>query len=682
MKKRKNILLFMGIIIGVVLGLYLLNYFGAFNKIPFLSVSTSLGSEVVDQGQSPIYTCPIGVSYCRVKGIIECNNYKGGNPAIVFRGNSVYGKQGYPIAFAIPETTNLKSYIYDGKQISNNICDTGSSTYLYSVENPFAQIHWRNNELIICYQSSGDMYARAYEPGGNADLTQGLLSGESCNENKIRCEGEIGGYSCLGDFLINNVKKDSLSYSSISTPGTRETSWFNINVGDKAEVLGGDSSYTKYEAIKEYQICFDNICSSDEGYVECIDNKLGDFIACEGVYKCSNGKCVPPIDSVDIKIKDESGKEKLGFILDENINIFVKIVSGFSTMNVKLQLRDGSIEGDVIYEESKLLGIGELKKFEVSGISEIGTYYVVLEIDVGLTEKVYYGKETDEKNSFRVSPSVVLTATLPYSPTTGTNLFTNSPVYIDLRAKDENNYPIQITDYNIDVKLNGQSISDAGYVQPLPEPGLYRFIYSFLDSGLMTVTATIEKFGVESKPVSFESEIKDLKVITTFTNIGLFRSISPSTQKIKFETKNPFNDYIDTSNIVKIIPPGASTGVGDIDVSSSVIRTDIGKYEFSHNFDKIGGYQINIQSTALGYPVGDQPASGTLTVNPGGDPDECVTSADCLTNEICVNGKCDPINPPYYLYMILIGIIILLIILIFVIIKLRKKKSSEVDIGL
>lgn len=683
-KKNKNILLGIGIILGIIVSIYFLNYFGVFSKLPFFSVSTSTGSEIVDQGQSPSYNCPIGVSYCRVKGVMDCNLIKAGSPKVIARTDNSDFSDGW-IAIYNENSQSLQSYC-DGGSISSTSISKSDPINLpfgvigYLSYGPFNPCRDTKCIYIVNTKYSDQNHYFEFEPKScGADLTP--TPKYNC-QNQEKCEGEISGYSCSGDFLVNDAIKDSLSYSSTSTPGTRETSWFKINVGDSAEFLGGDSSYTKYEAIKEYQICFENFCQGEEGYIECVNNKPGEFIPCTGVYKCSNGKCVPPIDSIDITIKDGSGKEKAGFILDEDINIFVKIVSGFTSMNVKMQLREGSVDGNVVYEQSKLLGIGELKKFEVSGISEVGTYYVILEIDVGLTEKVYYGRETEEKKSFRVSPSVVLSAPLPYSPTTGTNLFTDSPVYIDLKARDENNNPVQITNYNIDVKLNGQSIQDAGYVQPLPEPGLYRFVYAFASPGLMTVTASIEKFGVWSKPISYESEIKNLRVITTFTNIGLFRSISPSTQTIKFETKNPFNDYIDTTNIVKVIPPGASTGAGDIDVSSSVQKVGMGKYEFSHNFDKIGGYQITIQSTAPGYPVGDQPASGTLTVIPGGEPDECVTSEDCSTNEACVNGKCQPINPPYYLYMFIIGSVILVIILIFVIIKLRKKKSSEVNIGL
>ena len=71
--------------------------------------------------------------------------------------------------------------------------------------------------------------------------------------------------------------------------------------------------------------------------------------------------------------------------------------------NVKLEIREGTINSQVIETQTKSINSGDLLKFEFDGIQFTGSYYLVFEIDVGLTEKIYYGKEINEFNKISIS---------------------------------------------------------------------------------------------------------------------------------------------------------------------------------------------------------------------------------------------------------------------------------------
>lgn len=700
-KSKTNGWVWLVSLVLAVVALFFLYQLGVFTG----SQSLSIIPNVLDEGETTLpYTCPNEADYCKVKGIMECNIIQQGESRVLARASdSQYGENGHWVVVdATPEDafTQLDAW-YEDTSTSRSGFANGRNI----IRLPFS--HWgfisesgvtRDRGLFIFessqYQgpdmpsipSSGNIdYLRYRKDAGSGAVTTPTAQHECPGWHSIEaCSGFFDAYSCSGDFTVrssggNLIYSEDLLYISNEVPGKDETGFITIQSNERAEINGGDYAFLFYQAIEEIQGCLKNVCEGDAGYRQCVNGVPADFIACDTLvgYQCFAGACIPPFQEIGVTLRDDQGNEQDGFTPEENINVFVRIISEFPSLNVNVELREGSVNGAVSQEKTLTLSSGELKKFAFDELDVIGTYFVVLDIDAGLSENIVYGKVASEHNSFRVSNPVSLSMPLPYSPLTGTALYTNSPIYLDLRARDATDNPIEISGYDLDVYFNNVIIPDNGYLVPLPEPGLYRFVYQFSNPGLLRVNARIEKFGIWSNEVSFESETKNPLILTTITNLGVLRIIPLSSQTIKFETRNSFNELIDTANVVKIVPPGASTGFGDIDISSDIVRVGLGSYKVVYNFDEVGGYAINIESSAEGYPIGDSPKSGTITVQRGAIQDECSSTLDCGVGEICSSGKCVQEEQPIWLY-ILIGVgVVFIIILIIVIVNLSKKKKGE-----
>ncbi|MBU0958780.1 MAG: hypothetical protein KKB31_02420 [Nanoarchaeota archaeon] len=675
-KKNKPVLVIGLVILFAVIALLLSNQKGDLNFF-------ALGTEVIEQGQTiaPSYTCPIGASYCQVSGVMECSSHTQSDNRVIARTSLNLDSQNRRIWYALYDenSQSLKSYCYR-TVITGSLSNIKDIALPYGLSGKLARGPFNPCKNTDClFIADGNRWIEyASQDTCNADLTPTDKYG--CVNNEL-CSGSISSYDCSAVFNINNQKRDDLSYSSIS-PGRDETSTYTIQQGDRAEVVGGDNQYINYKAILEFETCIRDYCNQEKtGYFQCVNDQPGSLILCNAEFgevcvDTSEG-AVCQLPFLEKKIEFTDGNIiKAGFTPDDEIFLKSTIVSDkIDSANVQFRVYKGTelIEERTITNYDLRSGVPQ--NIEIDNPNELGNYYALATVNYG-GKSIPIGERDDF--SFRISATVSLSMPLPYSPTTGTALYTNSPIYIDLKASDENEAPVSISSYNLIVKINNIIMQNPQYVEPLPEDGLYRFVYQFDKPGLLSVTATVERFGVNSNEKNFESEVKNPLIITKFTK--LLKSIPPSSQTVEFETKNSYGQYLDTTNVVTIVPPGASVGFGDIDITSSVTRIDEGKYSFSFNFQDVGNYRIDISSTAEGYPIGDKPQSGSIVVTPGITPDECSETDDCGVGEICVDGKCKVKDQPITLYLLIGGGIILLIVITLLVIKLGKKKDFEVGL--
>ena len=672
------------IIILIFLALALFIYAGGLKNIKFFTTT------ITDSGISPSpYICPIGADGCDVRGVIKCNIPKK-EGKVIFRTNAQssddYNEIGTWIAInAIPsgkelvETSDLKGY-----------CRSSSTT---SYAQPTNRITPHNNRIMVW---NSRLYIetpssiRLYTLCDNADLTPESKEPYSSNNQEI-ISGSTNLYSCSGEFRIidngNIINSEQIIYSD-SVPGESKSSFYSLESGQKAEIIGGDENNIEYRVLEIKEECVKSICNpSRTGYFECINGKLSDKVTLcnqEAGEQCFDGsdgaECRIPFNKIDVTFLDSNKNQKSGFTSSEDI--FLKIIISsekISSGNLLIKVFEGENQIGSPIPVSNVQFDGKPLIIQLPNPSISGNYYVTLDISY-LDNSITIGK--DEKYNFRIAAPIILSMPLPYSPKTGTALYTTYPVYLDLKTTDANGNPVDVSSIDLKVKLNGVLIPNPDYVTPLPEPGLYRFIYEFKEPGLLEVRAKVNRFGVESNEVMFNQEIKRPFIITKFLNIGMLRSIPPSIQRVKFETRDSLGNLIDTNNIVKIIPPGASVGSGDIDVSNSVNRESIGTYYFDYNFDKVGGYSIRIISSAEGFEVGNIADSGAINVNPGNIPDECSTSEDCNLGEICIDGKCKTRDRPLLIYLIIGGMVVFIIVLTIIIFRLRKKQSVKLPGGL
>lgn len=663
--KKKNIKI-VYISIAVLLGIFLLNYLGVFDKIsPFAATST--GTDIVDSGkQRAGYNCPSTVSYCNVKGGIECTQLKGGENYVVFRGNTDYNRAGFPIAFAIPDTTTLKSYEYKDKQISTSVC---SGNPLYTVTNPTAEIYWYNNQLVICHDNT----ARIYEVGGSASTSQTLVSGETCNVGKIRCGGELSGYSCSGEFSINNVKKDDLSYSSLLRGGIDETAWFKINPNDKVSIVGGDDNYVQFEAINQYTTCFSDYCEG-ELVRKCVDNRPGDLITCDVGETCIEGTCSLPF------ITRTATLEKTGYTTTESIILKTNFVSASLTSGSVIIKMFKSGESTPTF--SKTLINYDFRPTSNQPVStEItnpgsGIYYITVDLS-------YSGKTipiiTSGNLQFRVAPEI--SCNLNVKGETRSELFINQPIIIELNTyqggigSDMDSFSFAGT------TLNGNTFNIDNDCTLDTSGNAYTYICESVSSikGDLNVKATVTKSQV-SNTCSFLKRINEPRIYVSWKDTTFLCAL-PGTQTFYFESKDNLGNLINTVNTLSVTEPS-----GKILDKSSLITGSGGQYQFDYVFpEPIGGsivYKFDLTGYSEEYKTSSTPINGVLEVRADCSPSECVTNMDCQekygTNYVCSNGKCKEGNrPDYLIYVIIIGAVILgIFILIIIIYSIKNKKKQ------
>lgn len=696
-KNKKVVFAFSLIAIGIIIALYMGHY-----SQPSFFATIPTGTDIVDSGkQRAGYNCPSTVSYCNVKGAIECN-IPGEESKVILRTNadtklgllSAYGTGTYSfgnykdakwIALTLVPNSGLTAYKFNG--LSKGTSGGGCNFFYYHPDwqlkkadgsnflTPEGFSLWTKDDGTLWMCKVSECHLREcnvfqVDTSGESDITPTSKEPYKSNSQEIT-SGTTNLYSCSGQFSINDIKKNDLVYSSATIPGRTETAWYKINPNDRTSIVGGDDNYVQYEAINQYETCFADYCQGDTGFITCTNNRPGIFTPCTGILKCSNGKCSPPISSIDLTIKDSAGKEKIGFGINEPINLYLKAVSSYP-MTATVYLREGSPQGLSVWHESRQIQSGVQAKFTTS-LSELKKYYALIEIDMGLTEKYYYGDDSIEEKYLRISPSISNSVNIK-SPTQS-RLFINNPVWVEVNVYDANG-PAEPDKINLDIKYKNVQVTNLpNYEIPPIVSGnvlTYKYIFQFATPGQLEVTATSERAGISSLPSSFSAKVEDISIITDFTNIGEFRCIPVSSQTLKFESKNSFGEYVDTTNKLYVVEPDTTIPK---DISSLVTRTDEGRYTATYSFTKKGATTFKLESFSSEYNLGSSPRSGVIEVKDGCVPDECTQSSDCPTGDICVSGRCVQKDTPWVLYLTIIGAILVGIILIIIVINLSRKKQ-------
>jgi hypothetical protein len=720
MRKQKKTAVYVFICMLLIIGGIIFYNFASSGKFLATIPLEDFGKKSI----SP-YDCPQDVSLCKVQGVCEVDIQKA-EGVVVARTNidlsrvpcGRYGCSAGDIETYLHNSSNVinvkstdfgdanselsRSYFACESGSASHCYFTGSDYYIKSALFSFTQktpdgVEWKlyfgyagGNTYIFINEGSGVKgiglnnygYTSDKVPSTPQSIQSYLSKGQEVIMGNANIFNGVANFELRGQ-TNNLITFETLAYSS-NYPGSKATSIYELQPGQRATISGCDDSYITYGTYQVYNQCNYNVCNSDNtGFKTCTNGQLSDsttFCNIEAGEICKNGACEFPFTTKSIAFSDGLGNVKPSFIPGEKIYIKSTITSSrLSTGAVTFKVYSGSNKIEELSVSDYNFQDGRARLIEITNPTETGEYYATAEIPVGAT-KVKIG--TNEEFTFRIGLPISLSFSVPYTTKTGTALLTNVPVYLDLRATDENGQPTSASSIFLEVKYNGVILPVPDYVKPQPEAGLYRFIYTFPNPGLLQIKAYVEKFGVKSNEKYYSAlEIKSPQIVSKITNIGMLRTIPPSTQTIKFESKDSYGNYISTNNVVKIVPPGASTGAGDIDVSTKVTSTDTGKYSFDYDFKDVGGYTINIQSTAEGYPIGDKPLSGTITVEPGAELKDCVDSTDCDYGKLCISNKCQTKEKNILPYIIGGGIVLIIIIL-FLVIKLGgKKKTQSIEIG-
>lgn len=145
------------------------------------------------------YKCD--ASECIVQGVLSIDKPSVSN-VVSYRGNNDPISSASQIAFAIPGTTVLQSYIRGTMVSVSDYCGSGAPGYLFTLTDfPMQRVHYIDNTLIICAISgSGREAGYKFKLGGTADITNTLKSGELCNKGYIKCS-QLDRYDAFWNFV-------------------------------------------------------------------------------------------------------------------------------------------------------------------------------------------------------------------------------------------------------------------------------------------------------------------------------------------------------------------------------------------------------------------------------------------------------------------------------------------------
>ncbi|MEM3075080.1 MAG: hypothetical protein QW727_04025 [Candidatus Pacearchaeota archaeon] len=250
MKYKKNsLIIFLSIILFLIIFFYFKGYYNMPN-FPFaITVTPTAGGQFIKNSEDPnspytkilstnSYRCD--ADECIVSGSMTVNKPIGDN-IVNFRGTTNYLSFDASVAFAIPGTSTLQSYQLVSSTISpisNNNCGQTKSSFLFSLPNPYVEVHYLNGKLFLCaITSTGTLGARYFNIGGNANTNNQLQTGEQCNQGLIHCDSNLV-YSANFNFCPNDINFPfcSNSPSNFVLSTTPNITYFT----DEKRILRGD----------------------------------------------------------------------------------------------------------------------------------------------------------------------------------------------------------------------------------------------------------------------------------------------------------------------------------------------------------------------------------------------------------------------------------------------------------
>lgn len=713
-QKNKSIVKIFGIILVVLLSLYLLNYFGVFDKLrgeilPLAIVPIDCPIGVLCHESPSPFTCETGlVSRCNVRGYMECNISQPEQSKVYFRTNANsfddYDKSGTWIAInGIPsgttfiQTDNLIGYCY-----TTTIGGGVHSDVMYTPTNNRIVVYSGKLKILSGYQDTAKtmpvyrIYSSESCPNAILDTTPTEPYSLADNPKQELTSGAVNNYYCTS--TLTYYKKDGtfnseqLKWNNPTNGGTAQGSieW-SIYPGESIELTGsGSRHYLMYSNLKEVESCDGKTqkCSPDgSGFYGCINNEkdVNNFTQCNVGETCSGYFCTIPFSS------REASLAKTGYTPTEDIVLRTKFVS------TSVQ------SGNVIINTYKFGGSSPLFTKTLSNYdfrtssqqpiytslvnpNEQGSYYITVDL-------VYNGKNVPIIQSgeiqFRIAPEI--SCSLNLKGTDRSELLVNQPIIIELNTyqggfgSDMDNISFAGTTLNTNPFTIDKTTCVAG-----ASGNAYTYTCQATSSikGSLDVKATVTKSQVINT-CSYSKTINEPRITVSWKDTTFICAL-PGTKTFYFESKDPFGNYIDTVNTLNVIEPSTTKPV---DRSSLITRTDVGKYKFDYLLaSPLGGvgsalsYKFDITGYSDVYKISSAPISGTLEVRNDCSPSECITNMDCQSkygdNYLCYNGTCKSGNRPDWLFyaMIIGGILVGILILIITIYYIKNKKSDPLVI--
>lgn len=687
MKKKIKISI-IAVIFLLVVGVFLLNYFGVF-KWSNLSLSTipidcSDGS--LCKNTIPPYTCPPDVDFCQVKGEIGCSSTTSVQ-RVIFRTNAInsgaYDLDGTWISLsAVP---NLVDFIDSSNLIG--YCEVSSTGGTTSSNSDLSYFTIHNNQIIswngIIYIYTNGHYRKYMPCSLSAEKLQDTpLEPYKSNGQEITVGNSP--YSCGSTFEIlktdSSLKNsESLVYSA-STPGSKQSTQYRLEKGERAEFLGGTYSDSKiyYNTYRITQTCSSDYCESG-GIRKCTGGIPGNFTACP--YGCVSGKCVDPYQ-VQMSIKDERGFDRTTFGKNIPVKIYVTITTPQTISGqLTLDLRSGSVQGNS-YGTPETVGFTSNTQniFEFT-FPTTDIYYIVLKIDYPqLDEPDIYGTNVGEQKSIEIVDD--FSATLRISQTLGNvqnmnKFFTGYPIKVEYIFKEPGDTPVLPDSATVTYKTSAGSemLLTNPVIQQDDFAGYYIYTLIPTDSGSYTFKGTATKGTFTTIPDikgAYPIE-KDSIVIEYALAYNPVQTGKLYTDILKFKTYNRNKQLIATDNIVKV-------RINGVDAETVPVKGSDGQYSIDYTFTNTNAdYLFIIESN----PVAGSPiVKGELLtelINAGTTEDTfCKADSECGFLGVCNSGTCET-NITLVITVVL-GVIILIVIII-VGIKFFKNRKKEPSFG-
>ena len=669
-RKKFNPLL---IVLLLLAGILFLNYLGVFSKLGLFTITPIIiDSKTIDLP----YTCNSEATYCKVKGIMECNVKDTSEPKVISRTTTTIDSLNRRGWVALINTYGtLESW-----------CPTTSLTYSGVIKIRDVLLPYGTEGFVGTYSSrtylfipTGQLnnYIR-YEVGScGADLSP--TAKYNC-QNQERCLGDITAYSCNATFTAG-TNKQTMTYYSTITPGIKETSIYTIQPGQKAELDGGDKQSIWYQAIKETETCTqgNKVCQNGNIYI-CKDNGYILNETCN--YGCETNKCSPLYDDFIVSIKDSVGIEKNYFKPDESIKLNIKLTSSQPINgNMVVRVLKGNIQGEQIFSKSFTFNSGVNYPFDLT-IPLVGDYYVVTTINYGNVNEVIGDDLTELKKIVVRSSFNVETFAKQYLKgidyTQTDKFWLGYPVQVDFLITDENSKPTNPSTQNVFYKINNGQQNIPQLNTQLSTTGRLVYTISPTIPGEYKFTGTIDKGGLQITKDKIFTMNKEVP-IAKFTQLK--ESVKIGTiEKIWFSIKNQNDQLIDPIKIeANVIELGIEKPI------SVINKESVGNYYFDYSYSKTGSYSFDVNFFFDSNIIDNPPklSSGQIFSSDTPDPfKDCEVDSDCGTFQKCEEGKC--VNNTSLIFILFVGIfgIIIVIFIVYKLIKLRRQPSIGGEISL
>jgi hypothetical protein len=676
-KKHGHILLW---IIGIIVLLVVLNYFGLFKIGSAYSIVTL---EKGTTGKNIPYTCKLDATSCSITATIECSNLVDGESCteckstgdwrnvLVAQGYSPNGVSPNKRLVQCPPIGNLNAW--QGCVGSKSYSCSGS----YKKTTPFGQITSKTLTYTNPITGGVSSFSESINPGDKVEIIGGdnnyidyeAIFQSECDYNQCNSPTNNGIYKCDNGKLIKTTLLESCTANNICT--------------------GGSVSDAKCTPINQ---CSENQCNDAKTvWDECnpSTHQFVKFHPCDPSIgeTCSQASCILSYSNKDIKMIInglESSSNSVGITTNSTIRLKYKFYSATlsPSLNVNFYIYQGN---NLISSKSKTYNptVGTYDYIDLINPGVNGYYSIYVTATIN-------GKEVPitSKTDYLFNVGTPLNLEVRVESDAGTNLIAGKNVYIYLMPTDLNGNPLEVDTFALNVKFKGVLQST---VQPkkdsngniLFENGKYIFTYVFPSSGSLVLDATVYRNNVPSNIFILDNlQIDSPILIATVDNPSIFGQIPPNTTKtISFTVRDKTNTLQDSTNIVKITPPGCAVPSCDI-LISDIASSGTGHYSLSFNFNVVGAYQVFILPSAPNFFNTQYVKMGTITVQPGAIEKKCTLSTDCATGYKCSNYQCVQDQPSWLIYLLYGGIGILVLIILFFVYRNFSKPNQDLSAGI